>query len=728
MFFFMYFFQSQVIDTKARKIMSTCTMPETAPISALIHPATYVNKFLIGYSNGKLDLWNHSKSRIIHSFRCIHDFFTNSTSSSTSAITILEQSPACDVIGIGFEHGDILLVNIRLDKLLFSFKQTVGAVTSLSFRTDAVSDRFPFMASSGSDGRIYIWNLGSRRSSTDIQTQLSEMNGGRNTYDFDDDEDNKNNSSISLERKLDSVIEDAHSGRISKIHFLHGEPILITSSVDNSIKMWIFDSPDGSARLLRSRSGHSGFPTKIRYYGGLTNASKSDNPDGFSCELISAGSDSTLRLFNTAIDSQNVEMSQKPMLKKLRMLQRNERLSVVTGFDFSEARENNWGNLVTIHKNSCNTFVWRFKHRVITETILRQPFWLTNETKNSLDPMHHSTAVCVTSCGNFCVVGTRSGVIYVYNLQSGHTRGVFPVDADKVTLRAKEIAKRVSNPSNVLFAKREVQRDGMGGETHSLNPSKKQSQSTSTTAATPVVDEPEVVTKGHTAEVTGLFVDMANTTLVSCGLDGNVVFWDFMSHALLSVHATDSVSHLRLQGFREAGFVAVIGQDRVIRVFDISAQRLIRKFSHGHSREITDVSFSPDGRRLLSSSLDATVRVWDMPAGRCVSWLAFDAPVLSVTVSPSGEYLCLAQANKEGIFMYIDRSLYETVHFWTEPTAPMFVGDSLVLTESTGTSTGNADVEEDEEEDIEENDGFYFIVFLDISDSISSSSRIRDCT
>lgn len=124
--------------------------------------------------------------------------------------------------------------------------------------------------------------------------------------------------------------------------------------------------------------------------------------------------------------------------------------------------------------------------------------------------------------------------------------------------------------------------------------------------------------------------------------------------------------------------MAVASQDRVVRVYDISTYKLSRRFS-GHSREISDLAFSPDGRRLLSSSLDRTIRVWDMPTGRCLSWVSFDAPVLSMTMSHSGEFLSLTQAGKEGIFMYVDRSLYETVHFWREPTAPVSVADSMAL-------------------------------------------------
>ena len=48
---------------------------------------------------------------------------------------------------------------------------------------------------------------------------------------------------------------------------LPNEPLMITSSPDNSLKVWIFDLPDGGGRLLRERSGHSAPPSVARYHG-----------------------------------------------------------------------------------------------------------------------------------------------------------------------------------------------------------------------------------------------------------------------------------------------------------------------------------------------------------------------------------------------------------------------------------------------------------------------------
>lgn len=43
--------------------------------------------------------------------------------------------------------------------------------------------------------------------------------------------------------------------------------------------MWIFDSADGTPRLLRSREGHKGTSYRIRFYGGVTITSMRDNTD-----------------------------------------------------------------------------------------------------------------------------------------------------------------------------------------------------------------------------------------------------------------------------------------------------------------------------------------------------------------------------------------------------------------------------------------------------------------
>lgn len=697
-----------MIDTQKRVLMSKLELLTSAndvTITSFIHPSTYINKFLIGFSDGSLELWNFNSQKIIYKFKChleylrknfevaceeavdeydMQDLLSETATKKSKAkfscrVTCIEQSPACDVVAVGFSTGDILLVQLKLDAVLFGFQQD-SAVTSLSFRTDSPAGKYPSMASGCADGRVHIWCLGSGDPNLDSDSDGEEGVGA--------DADGE------CVRKLHCTIEDGHSAAVSRVHYMPGEPLLVTSGADNSIRVWVFDSPDGTARLLRSREGHYGHPSRIRYYGGLTNVSMRDNTEGTSCEILSCGAggpagDSSFRVFNTAIEAQNREVSQKPMLKQLGMQRRNEQLPPMLSFDLCETRQRDWSNVVSIHQNHSVAYLWKYSHRVISTTVLKQADWnprndsqvfsgsgsgaARNSTKTTGT---HATACCLSACGNFAVIGTKSGLIYKYNVQSGLARGSFPSTDAAVAgnVRTTVAQIRLRTPGNVLHDKHMMSKDEV------------------LTTADGSVVHPAGVGAGaraggaplqHSAAVTGLFIDMANLTMVSVGLDGKVIFWDFNSHAPL--HCLESPGaapgttcpNVRVQGFRDGGLVAVASQDRIVRLYDMTTFQLCRRFE-GHSREITDIGFTPDGRRCLIASLDSTVRVWDMPTGRCLSWMQFDSPVLSLSVSLSGEYLCVAQLDKEGIFMYVDRSLYETVHFWKEPTSPSPVESCLV--------------------------------------------------
>ena len=184
-----------------------------AKITAWVHPLSYLNKLLLGDEEGSLFVVN------VRSCKCVHRF-----APLGSGVTAIAQSPAIDVVSVGLADGRIVVRNIKFDETLFEFTQTDGAVTDLSFRTDNTS----FLASSSSNGGVYIWDL--------------------------------------EEQRLISSMPRAHDSQVCTCTFLQGEPILLTSGGDNALKMWIFDQDDGSARLLRSRNGHSAPPTRVRYY------------------------------------------------------------------------------------------------------------------------------------------------------------------------------------------------------------------------------------------------------------------------------------------------------------------------------------------------------------------------------------------------------------------------------------------------------------------------------
>lgn len=104
------------------------------------------------------------------------------------------------------------------------------------------------------------------------------------------------------------------------------------------------------------------------------------------------------------------------------------------------------------------------------------------------------------------------------------------------------------------------------------------------------------------------------------------------------------------------GLLAVASVDKVIRLYDVVAARLVRVFD-GHSDRINDISFSEDGKLLISSSMDQTVRVWDVVAAKPLDAMHVDAAVTALSLSPNMDMLATAHVNRNGIYLWSDTQL-----------------------------------------------------------------------
>ena len=634
------------------------TLPMFQPTVA-IHPSTYLNKILLGGTDSSLVLLNVRTAKVIHVFKCL------TASSPNIAVTALEQSPAVDTVAVGMSNGNVHLINLRLDKELFTLKHKAVSITSLSFRTDGSAMRYGIapLAVGRSDGTISIWDL----------TPPDETDMGR-TLLFE--------------------LEKVHPGGVAKLSYFPQEPLLLSiGTTSNSILMHVFDNPDHSGRLLRQRRGHVAPPRHIRYLhpgnGILPNAA--DGTDASSCQILSGGgADRTLRVFSSARSVLDKEFGQGEGLeKKAKQLGLDStaelKLPPVTATALSEARSRDWGDLVTIHRNHPFAYVWSTKRGAQSGPILRQNDWKVSAMQVPPPKTTHATSVTLSSCGNFAIVGTVGGIIYKYNVQSGLARGTFPKSAATKESRGgkQRMAGDVNRTMKALEKKMKISNrksDIDKEERDAVHEAKLEQKRLA-----------QLARGSHNgAAVTGLAVDSVNKTLVSVGSDAKLILWNFATHAPHKKSPFKLPSPAtKLCHIRDSDLAAISMEDYTIVLFDCAALSIVRRFGVSnetvqHTGPISDLCFSPDGRSLYSSSLDGTIRVWDVPTNTCIDWLGFHTPPTSLTVSPTGEFLATTHADRVGISLWSDRTFYQTVHMdgAHPPTEPARMDDPTPIVES----------------------------------------------
>lgn len=100
------------------------------------------------------------------------------------------------------------------------------------------------------------------------------------------------------------------------------------------------------------------------------------------------------------------------------------------------------------------------------------------------------------------------------------------------------------------------------------------------------------------------------------------------------------------------GLLATVADDKIIRLFDVVAIRMVRKFE-GHTDRITDMCFSEDGKWLLSSSMDGTLRIWDVILARQIDALRVDVCVTAISLSPTMDILATSHVDQNGVYLWL---------------------------------------------------------------------------
>ena len=156
--------------------------------------------------------------------------------------------------------------------------------------------------------------------------------------------------------------------------------------------------------------------------------------------------------------------------------------------------------------------------------------------------------------------------------------------------------------------------------------------------------------QAHMGGATALAGTRHGQHVVSAGGDGTVKVWDATAGEQLLSFAVPSGSANPLAVSDDGKHLATAGNDTLIYLWDLptvpqsdAAQLTPRVTLRGHYDLVSGLGFSPDGRRLVSTSWDYTIRLWDVASGQEVTWLrGISGRNARVLFSPDGQRLVMS--------------------------------------------------------------------------------------
>ena len=594
---------------------------------------TYLNKILVGRSNGWVEVWNVSTCKLIYTLL--------PPAPSCGAVVCLEPTTALSLVAISYSQGPLTIHNILLDKVVLQLNAGTedDPVTTMSLRSDG--------RGAGQDGR-----------KDGVLATATEASGDVTFWD------------LNRGGRIMGVLRSAHNppsrdgplvcGGISKVQFLSGQAVILTSGRDNSLKSWIFDETPFSPvpRILHARSGHAAPVSCLQFL-----PSDFDGPEAGNKWLLSGGKDRSLWGWSLRRDGQSTEISQGNIRKKAKKagvlgstalrhgptttlddlkapeitciassLNRDGGIGALPGnqpvwqkdrsrskpSDAETSGTTGWESVVTAHANDSWARTWFWGRK-------RAGRWAFQTGDGS-----SVSTVAISPCGTFALVGSSKGAIDVFNLQSGLHRQRFPSRLTPAQARQLKIQQLKQLDDVDQLHMRSQSRFAPG-------------------------------TGKHASSVTGIVVDSMNKYVISCSLDGTVKFWDFLTGNL--VDEIDWVPMARITACRyhaSNDLIAVSCDDNSIRVIDLETKKTIREF-WGCRDTINDFTFSNDGRWIIAASQDSLLRVWDLPTSHLIDAFRLDKPCKALAFSVTGEYLAISTEDELGVHIWTNRALFRHI-------------------------------------------------------------------
>lgn len=144
--------------------------------------------------------------------------------------------------------------------------------------------------------------------------------------------------------------------------------------------------------------------------------------------------------------------------------------------------------------------------------------------------------------------------------------------------------------------------------------------------------------QGHSNQVRGVSITPDGKKIASSSYDSKLNIWSLETSQLLDTLQGVYDNHWGNTISNDGRLIAAAAPGNTLGVWDLETKNTYNL--EGHTKQISRVAFSSDGQTMVSSSYDATLKVWDTHSQKCLSTLeGHTKSVFGVAITPDDKFV-----------------------------------------------------------------------------------------
>lgn len=183
--------------------------------------------------------------------------------------------------------------------------------------------------------------------------------------------------------------------------------------------------------------------------------------------------------------------------------------------------------------------------------------------------------------------------------------------------------------------------------------------------------------RGHTKGISALAFSPINSDVVATGSDDLTIrLWSIKKEKCIRIMKKHTY-HITTVCFNSKGNLLISGgADETIVVWDLTTGRSLKTLA-AHSDPVSSVCLSPDDTIIVSASYDGLMRLFDLESGQCLKTLVYNSsthgtatastsdvvnfPISHVEVTPNGKYILSSSLDgKIRLWDYMNNKVVKT--------------------------------------------------------------------